>query len=63
MERIRRLATRMVKGMRELLYEDRLRRPNIFSLERRWLRGNLILVYNIFHDRLDLPRAEFFKAP
>ncbi len=63
MERIQRLATRMVKGMRELPYEDRLRRLNIFSFERRRLRGDLILAYNIFHGRLDLPRAEFFEAP
>ncbi len=58
MERIQRLATRMVKGMRELPYEDRIHRLNIFSLERRRLRGNLILAYNIFYGRLDLPRAE-----
>ncbi len=31
MERIQRLATRMVKGMRELPYEERLRRLNLFS--------------------------------
>ncbi len=63
MERIQRLATRMVKGMRELPYEDRLRRLNIFSLERRRLRGDLILAYNILHGRLDLPQASFFEAP
>ncbi len=63
MERIQRLATRMVKGMRELPYEDRLRRLNIFSLERRRLRGDLILAFNLFHGRLDLPRAECFEAP
>ncbi len=63
MERIQRLATRMVKGMRELPYEDRLRRLNIFSLKRRRLRGDLILAYNIFHGYLDLPRAGFFEAP
>ncbi len=61
MERIRRLATRMVKGIRELPYEERLRRLNLFSLERRRLRGNLILDYNIFHGRLDFPHAEFFR--
>ncbi len=55
MERIQRLATRMVKGVRELSYEDRLRRLNIISFERRRLRGDLILAYNIFHGRLDLP--------
>ncbi len=32
MERIQRLATRMVKGMRLLPYEDRLRRLNLFFL-------------------------------
>ncbi len=63
MERIQRLATRMVKGMRELPYEDRRRRLNIFSLERRRLRGDPILAYNILHGRLDLPKAEFFEAP
>ncbi len=60
MERKQRLATCMAKGMRELPYEDRLRRLNIFSLERR---GDLVLVYNIFNGRLDLLQAEFFEAP
>ncbi len=59
MERIQHLATRMVKGMRELTYEERLRRLNTFSLERHRLRGDLILAYNMFHGRLDLPAAEF----
>ncbi len=63
MERIQRLATRMVKGMRESPYEDRLHRLDIFSPERRRLRGDLILAYNIFHGRLDLPQAECFDAP
>ncbi len=62
MERIQRLATRMVKGMRELPYEDRLRRLHIFSLERRRIRGDLILAYNIFNGRFDMPQAEFFEA-
>ncbi len=63
MERIQRLATRLVKGMRQLLYEGRLCRLNMFLLDRRRFRGDLILAYNIFHGRLDLPRAEFFEAP
>ncbi len=62
MDRIQRLATRMVKGMRELPYEERLRRPNLSSLERRRLREDLIPAYNIFHGRLDFPQEEFFEA-
>ncbi len=63
MEHIQRRATRKVKGMRELSYEERLRRLNIVSLERRRLRGDLILAYSIFHSRLDLPQAKFFEVP
>ncbi len=44
-------------------YEDRIQRLYIFSLKRRRLRRDLILAYNIFHGRLDLPQAEFHEAP
>ncbi len=62
-ERTQRLATRLALGMQELPYEDRLRRLNIFSLERRRLRGDLILAYNILHGCLDLPEAGCFEVP
>ncbi len=59
MESIQRLVTRMVNGMRDLPYESRLRRMSTCSLERRWLRGDIILAYNTFHGRFDLPQAVF----
>ncbi len=63
MECIQRLATRMVKGMRELPYENRVLRLNMFSVDRRRRRGDLILAYNISRGLLDLPQAEFLEAP
>ncbi len=63
MKRIQRLATRMIKGIRDLSHKERLRRQNLFSLEQRHLRGDLILFYNTFHGRLDFLQAEFFDDP
>ncbi len=63
MERIQRLATRMVKGMRKLPYMDSLLRLLIFSFQRRRLRVVLSLAYTLVHGRLDFPQAEFFEAP
>ncbi len=34
---------------------------NLFSLEQRCLRGELILAYDIFRGRLDYPHTEFFE--
>ncbi len=63
MECIQRLATRMVKGMRDLPYEERPSRLNLFSLEQRRLLGDLILGYYILHGRLDFSQVEFLEAP
>ncbi len=63
MKRKKRLATRLIKYMSDLPYEERLRRLNLFSLERRYFRGNFILAYDIFHGHLDFPHAECFEAP
>ncbi len=53
----------MVKDMRELPCRDKFRQLDIFSFEHRWLRGDIISAYSIFHDRLDLPWVEFFEPP
>ncbi len=62
MEKLQRLATRTVKGMRGLYCEDRLRWLNFFSIERRLLRGDLIMAY-MFQGQLDLPLEDFSEAP
>ncbi len=58
MKRLQRLATIRVKSLRGLSYEERLRRVILFTIERRLLRGDLILVDNPFKGRLNVPLDE-----
>ncbi len=63
LERVQRLATRLVRALLHVPYEEKLRQPNLFLLERRLLRADLILAFNIFKREVDLNPFEFFLRP
>ena len=56
LEGIQRRATKMIPSLRNLSYEERLKRLGMFSLRCRRLRGDMIEVFKMIHsiDKVNL---------
>ena len=61
LEKIQRRATKLVRGLKNVPYEDRLKRLKIYDMKRRLLRGDLILVFKIMRGMTRLDFNKFFE--
>jgi len=62
LEKIQRKATKLVRGFKNLDYNERYRLLRITSLKTRRTRGDLIEIYKLFNNLYDLDVSLFFKT-
>ena len=53
--------TKIVKGLRNMEYEERLRRLKMTTLENRRLCGDMIETWKILNGREDIDSSQFFQ--
>ena len=61
LEKVQHRATKLIPALRNKSYEDRLTDLNLFSLEKRRIRGDMIEVWKIISGHENLDRSYFFE--
>ena len=61
LEGVQRRATKLVKSLEELSYEERLKRTKLYSLEQRRIRGDMILTYRIMTGDIKIKPCDMFS--
>ena len=60
-ERVQRRATKLIPELKDSPYEERLKHLGLFSLSERRQRGDMILMYKIFHGHLNVDPHKLFS--
>ena len=62
LENIQRRATKMIPSLRDMPYEDRLKKLNLYTLSDRRRRGDLIIMFKLMKGLMNIDVSTFFEV-